>query len=561
MSGCAAEGSKIALREVLARFGFQIDAGPLKAADRGIDGLIGKLETFGTALAGIGAIHWLNDMAEQLDVLDDLSTQLSVGTDELQLWGFAAKLNGSNAEEMNGALERLQKSLGGLEAEGKAQADAFKRMGIEAKDGAGNVRPMSELLDELPGAFAGLGSDAEKARVATTLFGRAGARLIPLLSQGEKGMAALREEFEALGGGASEESIRAAGEYRDGLVKLDLAFFSLKTTLGGAVFPMLTRVVETVSRGVAKFSAWFKETTALDTAVGMLAAGIALKLGAALAPYLLPGLKFAALFLAVDDFVAFLRGKDSVIGDLLNRWFGPGSAAKARKFFQDVAADFDWFLGAFRAKTAEQQSVWDDNWDILVEGVRTGDLWEKWHTWLTDAAVASDSFIVGVTAGFVDGLAYIAQIFGTLIYEFTHGFEMCTLAWNTGIADFNAVFANGMLDAEKAWNNFVSKLHLPDFISSALSLDTSGAENAVKTAQGTLAGLQEQGRAKLPNNPIRDIAGAAGQVVNAPVQIPVVNIFANPGEKVDKAAARGVGAAIGNGARGAYQSLVQTVKR
>src|SRR5688572_31369301 len=48
------------------------------------------------------------------------------------------------------------------------------------------------------------------------------------------------------------------------------------------------------------------------------------------------GLKFAAVFAAIDEVLGFLNGKDSLIGDLLNGAFGDGTADAVRDWVNDA---------------------------------------------------------------------------------------------------------------------------------------------------------------------------------------------------------------------------------
>ncbi len=326
----------MALREVFASFGFEFDGAKLRAADAGVEGLIEKVQGLAATFASGLLVSGLNNLAAELDVFDDLSARTGIAVESLQALGLAFETNGSSAEEMQGALTRLQSSLGGLSDGGKEQAEVFKKLGIATKDAAGKAPTLNEALPQIFNNFASISSEAEQARVATTLFGRTGVKLLPVLRQGAEGFAQMHQALQDVGGGATQEATEAAGAYRDALARLHYSFFSLKGLIATAVFPRLQQVVETSAKAIGRFSAWAKETTLVDTAAGILATTLAVKLGSALAPYLKSGLKFGAIFLAIDDVVAFLRGQDSVIGALLNKVFGDGTADVVRAWVNDA---------------------------------------------------------------------------------------------------------------------------------------------------------------------------------------------------------------------------------
>lgn len=523
-----------------------------------VNNLQGKVAALVGAFAAIGAINWLGGMAAQLDVFDDLSAQTKISTEALQLWGFAAGQNGSSAQEMNRSLELLQKAMGQLEGEGKLQADALRTLGIEARDSAGNTRPLAQLLEEMPAAFAGLSSDAEKAFAATTLFGRSGARLVPLLEQGEEGMARLRAEFERLGGGATPEAIKAAGEYRDAVAKMDLAMFGLKSRMAGAVFPALQKVIDATAGAVAVFSKWADSTTLASSGVYAIAAAITAVLLPAILPLLPALLLFAAAFLVFDDVKAFFEGNDSLVGRALEKWFGKENADKVRRFFTDAIGDFKWFLARFGEGSEEMKASWADDWDIMVEGIRTGDMIDKWLEWITASADEADSWVVDITADFVALLAVIFGFIAGLIYDFTHGFEKIralNFEMTTGI---KIAWQEMVIALSNMWNGFVDSINVAG-IFDGLKADTGDNQAKLGTLRTAVAEHAKRQEFTMPNNAI------GGQQFQVPTSIVTtvgeVTVIANPGERVDAAAARGVGKSIANKQRSVAQALVPRAAR
>lgn len=344
----------MALREVFAQFVFAFEGqGKLRQASAGVDSITQKAKSSGGELAALGAglvsafagnalLSGLNHFAEELDVLDDLSAQTKIATDDLQVYGYAAQKAGSSTTEMNGALSLLQKSLGKTTESTGAQVEALSKLKIDTSQ----PRELNEVLPEIFSNFQNLKTGAEKASVATSLFGRAGVRLIPLLEKGTDGIAELRAELEESGGIVSAETIARAGEYRDNLARLDRSMFALKGTIAGALFPQMSKLVEGISKGVGQLTNFAKGTTLADNAGIALAATLAGPVFSALRPFLGRGLKFAAIFGAVDDVLGFLEGKDSLIADLLNGAFGDGTADGVRDWVNDAVGQLGFLLSS-----------------------------------------------------------------------------------------------------------------------------------------------------------------------------------------------------------------------
>jgi hypothetical protein len=440
-----------ALREVFARFGFEFDGKQkLADADRGVDKLATGVAAVGAALAGSAVFAGLKDFAAQLDVFDDLSAQTGLATDSIQELTYAAEVNGSSTQEMVGALTLLQKSLGKTTEATGPQVDALKALGVATEDAAGAPRRLADVLPEVFANFSGLSSEAEKARVATDLFGRSGVKLIPTLNRGAEGMAEFRKELDEVGGVVSGDTIAAAGDFRDDIVRMDRALFGLKGTLAASVFPQLSKIITMFSVGVGKMSAFIGQTTLADTATKALSVTLGMKLASALAPYLKSGLKFGAIFLAVDDLLAFLDGKDSLIGRLLDSAFGAGTAAVVRAWVNDAIAQFS----RFRDSAEETyQALTDSNASFTTRALAT------FVGFLRDAAGGFPAFRAGFAAMLVE----------------------------IGI-DLNMA----VLNMENRWNAFIGKLSIPDSVKEALSIDTSDTARGVQGAQVDAERLREE---------------------------------------------------------------------
>jgi hypothetical protein len=430
---------------VFAKFGFDWDKSKLEEADRGVDGLVHNLNAVAGVLAGGAIVEGIKRFAEQLDVFDDLSAQTHIATDQLQELGYAAKISGSSAEEMFAALSLLQKGLGRADSATSPQAKALKTLGVATKDAAGNVRDLDSLLPDIYENFAGLKTQADKAEVAVALFGRAGVKLIPTLERGKEGFEAIHDEIEAFGGVVGEDTIAQAGEFRDNLVRLDTAFFALKGRLAAAVFPQLSKIVTVFGHGVGRIADFVKQTTLAQNATTALGLALSGKLAGALAPYVGKGLKFAGIMGAIDDLLAFLDGRGSLIGEWLDIAFGPGSQENVRTWVNASIAEF----ARYSASAKETFAVIEDD---------NASLWSK--------ALAS-------MAG--------------MLRDGARGFPIFVNSLRVSMAQLDVDWSMWVLGLENRWNAFISNLALPDFVKSTLQIDTSGAAEDAQAHQHRLA--------------------------------------------------------------------------
>jgi hypothetical protein len=348
----AVEGE--ALREVFVRFSAEVEGEDklehvsesadkakehVQEAGEHAEHAEGLFHSLGEALEGVAAVfagsellHGIRETTESLERLSHLSEQTGIATESLQFYGFVVEQAGGSAEEFNGQLSALQRSLSRTDSAVSPQTDALKKLGIETQNASGDARDMNEVLPEIFENFEKLKNPQEEAAVATRLFGKSGLALLPVLREGAKGFEEYRAQFEATGGATPQESIERAKEYEKSLKRLTATFNDLKTHLVTGVLPALTHATEWITGFTSSMSKFLKGTTAGEHAVFALAAAVAGPLMAALGPLILPGLKFAGIFLAVDEVLGFLEGKDSLIGRAIDGLFGDGSQNKVREW-------------------------------------------------------------------------------------------------------------------------------------------------------------------------------------------------------------------------------------
>lgn len=164
--------------------------------------------------------------------LGETAQQLGVTTDALQEYRYAATQAGLSQEEMDKALSQLTRRIGEAANGTKAQAEAFKSLGISVKDANGNVLNAADAIPKIADALKGVANPAQRAAVLTDLFGKAGQKLEPLLAGGSAAVNELRQAAHKLGAVLSEDQIQRADETADKLAALNTV---LKARIAGVV--------------------------------------------------------------------------------------------------------------------------------------------------------------------------------------------------------------------------------------------------------------------------------------------------------------------------------------
>lgn len=315
-----------ALEEIFARFKTEFDDSELQRGDEATSALTGSLRKLGGLLAGgvlaAGARRFVNASADIGDELDKSSRVIGIDTQALQSWRHAANLSGVSSGSFTQGLIKLQRTMGDAQRGTATALEPFRDLGVAFEDSAGRLRPVEDVLHDLADPLATMESSSERVALLSTLMGRAGARVGPLFEQGAEGVAAMRQELEDLGGGASQEMIDAAAELTDANARLDLAFLGLRSRIATGVLPMVQRGVELFTRFTVAVGRLWENSKILQaglTVVGVVAGVVAAKMVLGFAPviaaFLGMAVAAAVVLVVVEDFLVALDGGPSVLGD------------------------------------------------------------------------------------------------------------------------------------------------------------------------------------------------------------------------------------------------------
>lgn len=202
-----------------------------RAAAAGVAVLSGALAgvIFTTARAG-------DDVAKTAE-------QLALSTDEYQELAKAADRAKVSQEEFAVGMRQFARNAA-LAAQGQGEAkDALAAWQIDLTDASGELRPMSELLNQVADAAKEEGNELRRSALASRIFGESGSKLIPLLTEGSAGIAALRQEARDLGLVMSEEATKSSEEFMDRLGDARDILIGLKRQIGLAFIPALNRML------------------------------------------------------------------------------------------------------------------------------------------------------------------------------------------------------------------------------------------------------------------------------------------------------------------------------
>lgn len=193
-----------------------------------------KLFVKGATILGGAAFMTVNSMAKQGDEAAKLARQLSMGSESLQEFQFAAKMSG--VSNFNSTIEKMNLNIArAVNGEGQA-VKGIKELGISARQlqKMGPEKSLMVMADRLNK----IQDPAKKARIAFSLWGTESTKMLEMLGGGSKGLQKLREEARKSGSIITDEMTRQASEFND---KKDMMMESLKgirNIIGAELLPV-----------------------------------------------------------------------------------------------------------------------------------------------------------------------------------------------------------------------------------------------------------------------------------------------------------------------------------
>lgn len=279
---------------------------------------------FLAAILSVGAIKAaIGATAELTGQIEAQARALNVSTEALTTWQNVLIKIGGSASEANSTIGGLMATLRTMSVEG-GQSLAMMQLGLDAADANDPLMVMRKLSD----TFSTLNKSQQ-----LYLGEKLGidANTIELLGRGREEIDKLIEKQQRLGVVTAEQAAIAA-KYREALDDVNQIWETIRREVTTAVLPVLTWLLDKVGQVVL----FFRENQAfatgffgaIATVISALLIPVLVRAAGASMAFLGPWLLIAgavaavgaAVGLVVDDIDAFMRGNDSVIGELAKKW-------------------------------------------------------------------------------------------------------------------------------------------------------------------------------------------------------------------------------------------------
>lgn len=226
----------------IGQFGDKVSK-QMDAVGKSFDKLNGYLGAIGVSLGAAAFVGGIKSAIDYADKLNDLSKTTGIAVETLGGLGYAAKQSGVDLDTVAKGVQKLARQMADA-AGGNAQlTDLFQRVGVATKDVTGALRPLDQVLGDVATKFQSYQDGPEKAALATELFGKAGASLIPLLDEGGAKLEELIAEYQKYAGVTTEVAQRS-DQFNDTLEKVKLIQGALFRELASSLLPTLQALAD-----------------------------------------------------------------------------------------------------------------------------------------------------------------------------------------------------------------------------------------------------------------------------------------------------------------------------
>lgn len=188
------------------------------------------------------AIVGFTDMGE---AVQKGALKAGMSVEQYQRMKYVAEQSGTSIEAMEGSMSKLNLALAkGAAGQNKNLAGLMQHLGISMRDSNGEIKSGIDLLPDLADAFERNKNPAVQARMGMALFGKSYAEILPLLSEGSKGIADNLARFSRIKGVLGPDQIKAAKDLGDSFKDLELVTKGFQGTIAKELVPVIKPMVD-----------------------------------------------------------------------------------------------------------------------------------------------------------------------------------------------------------------------------------------------------------------------------------------------------------------------------
>ncbi len=201
----------------------------------------------GNGLLGASIYGAAKSSANYADAAIKNAQSVGMTADAFTELAYAANMSGVSQQEFVSSSAKLNRVVEDALSGSKSAMEAFFRAGVELRDSAGNLKTTEQLYAEIADTFAGMPDGIGKTSLAMELFGKSGAKLIPMLNSGRNGLTALRADAQRLGISLTDFDAKNAEAFNDSFANIGESIRGLTLIAGKHLWPVFTKIHDFIS--------------------------------------------------------------------------------------------------------------------------------------------------------------------------------------------------------------------------------------------------------------------------------------------------------------------------
>ena len=216
-----------------------------------VDGVSNRFGALKGAMAGLagativaGFVSMMKSIVDTADHLNDLRQKTGLAVEDLDALGYVAQLNGSNLDQMAGALGKLAKNMADAAGGSKDAIAVFRQFGISQSDLKNGTITATDALAKIADKIADMPDGWQKTAAAQKVFGKSAADLVPLLNAGGDAIRQARDELEGMGALFTGGLAAAADQFNDNMTKLKRMGTAVGLSFAQEVLPVMNGFVQ-----------------------------------------------------------------------------------------------------------------------------------------------------------------------------------------------------------------------------------------------------------------------------------------------------------------------------
>lgn len=200
----------------------------------------------GVSLSISSIVEFTNRAIDAGDEVYRLSQKAGTTAAAFSELSFAARSSGVDVGSLSAAFGRMENVISKAQSGDYSMRYLFEEIGVSVKALA-SLSP-DKQFELIAQAISLLSDPADRARAAIAVFGRAGAEMLPLLTQGASGIEKLKTQSDQLGVTLNDLSAKQLHDTKSAIDAMDQSFNAMWLTIASKLSPALTAIADGIRK-------------------------------------------------------------------------------------------------------------------------------------------------------------------------------------------------------------------------------------------------------------------------------------------------------------------------